>query len=213
MKLNDRLIAELKAALTEQPEPNAVIAFVISDSEDDEEQKIKIIANIPKGSAPEVRQLVAETMDRVVEADEPRGSADMAFEDKLALSLCETFADELPDKQQALWDFNEDALDLCDALVSANLCRDAVHDWYWAFRSFMENKPIEHTPGLASFIARGPENCGQEIAALWTVAICHLTHVDHNDPPSAISDGLDDTATRYVANFISALADHAAERH
>ena len=205
MNLTDKLLTELKLTLRESGDPVAIVAFVICDTEDETEQQVKVIASIPTGSAPEIRQLIGDAMDKVVEArSEPHDQ--MPFEDKLALSLCETFHDELNEKQQSLWDFNEDALDLCDALVSANLCRDAVHDWYWQFRSYMDDKPFDMTPDLTAFIRRGPEASGQEIAALWTVAVCHLLPIDPSDPPSTISDGIDDAATHYVASFFESVA-------
>lgn len=204
MKLNEKFLTELKLTLDEIDDPIAVVAFIISETDDDDQQ-VKVIASIPTGSAPEVRQVISEAMDRVVETRSQPHDV-MPFEDKLALSLCETFYDELPEKQQALWDFNEDALDLCDALVSANLCRDAIHDWYWPFRSYMDNKPIEFTPALTSFVKRGPEGSAQEIAALWTVAVCHLIPVDHDDPPAVIPDGIDDAATHCVASFFETIA-------
>lgn len=204
MKLNDRLLTELERTLDEIPDPTAVVTFVISETEDEEEQQIKVIASLPTGHAEEVRQLISEAMDRVVETKQP--SSEIPFEDKVALSMCETFSDALDDKQQALWDFNDDALDLCDALVSANLCRDALHDWYWPFRSWMEDKPYDITPALKAFVQRGPDGNGQEIAALWTVCVCHLIPVDHNNPPETVSETVDDAATHYVASFLETIA-------
>jgi len=40
MKLTDRLLTELERTLDEIPDPTAVVTFVISETEDEEEQQI-----------------------------------------------------------------------------------------------------------------------------------------------------------------------------
>lgn len=204
MKLNDKLVTELRATLTEIDEPLAVVAFIISETDDDTESQVKVIASIPTGAAAEVQQLINGAMDEVV-ASRSEPEEELAFDDKLALSLCDTFADGLSPRQQALWDFNEDAVELCDAFVDANLCRKELHDWYEPFRSFLDSDTFDVTPALARLADRGRTTGSQEIASMWTIAVCCLTPIDHRDPPDEISEGIEEMATHHIAWFFQAI--------
>lgn len=208
MKLNEKLVTELRATLIEIDDPLAVVVFVISETGVDTESQVKVIANIPTGAAAEVQQLINGAMDEVVASrDEPE--EELPFDDKLALSLCDTFADGLSDRQQALWDFNEDAIELCDAFVDANLCRKELHDWYEPFRSFLDSEPFDVTPALTRLADRGRTTDSQEIASMWTVAVCCFTPIDHRDPPAEISEGIEEMATHHIAWFFKTIRDKA----
>lgn len=208
MKLNEKLVTELRATLTEIDDPLAVVVFVISETDDDTESQVKVIANIPTGAAAEVQQLINGAMDEVVASrDEPE--EELPFDDKLALSLCDTFVDGLSDHQQALWDFNEDAIELCDAFVDANLCRKELHDWYEPFRSFLDSEPFDVTPALTRLADRGRTTESQEVASMWTVAVCCFTPIDHRDPPAEISEGIEEMATHHIAWFFKTIRDKA----
>ena len=208
MKLNEKLVTELRATLIEIDDPLAVVVFVISETDDDTESQVKTLAIIPTGAAAEVQQLINGAMDEVVASrDEPE--EELTFDDKLALSLCDTFADGLSDRQQALWDFNEDAIELCDAFVDANLCRKELHDWYEPFRSFLDSQPFDVTPALTRLADRGRTTDSQEIASMWTVAVCCFTPIDHRDPPATISEGIEEMATHHIAWFFKTIRDKA----
>lgn len=208
MKLNEKLVTELRATLIEVDDPLAVVVFVISETDDDTESQVKVIANIPTGAAAEVQQLINGAMDEVVAYRIDKPEEELYFDDKVALTLCDTFADGLSGRQQALWHFHEDAIDLCDAFVDAKLCRKELHDWYKPFRSFLNSQPFDVTPALIRLADRGRTT--GSLASLWTVAVCSMVPIDHRDPPAEISEGIEEMATHHIARFFETIRDKAA---
>lgn len=204
MMIDDRVLQELREAIEEAQSPLAVVAFVISETADEEEQQVKIIAAMPKNSAAEVRTLVDEAMEEMVSQTqpEPYKDAGLPFADKMALSICGEFFDDLPERARALWEFNEEALHLFDSLVTADLARADISDWYWQFRAFLDDKPYDITPELRQFIKNGPTADGQELASMVITAMVHLQPIDPNDLPSSIDHDTSDEATQSCISFL-----------
>lgn len=202
MPVEQRVIDELTTLVNEsEDKPYAIVAFVIRDDED--AQSVKVLAAMPPNSAKTVRAIVSEAMDTVVDEQEaPDLPTDVDFRDRMAISLCGCRYDELSERIIALWEFNEDALQLFDSLVSSDLARDGITDWYWQFRAFLTDTPYDVTPELRRFLQRGPNQSGQELASMIFLALTTLVDIDPNDPPSSVDEDSSDEAAGHVADFI-----------
>lgn len=201
MDAEQQLLDELTADLIDEEDdpPYAVIAFVVRDGED--AQSVKVLAAMPPNSVGVIRSVLAEAMDTIHEHEEDLPS-DADFLDRMAICLCGCRYDDLSERVMAIWEFNDNAVQLFDSLVSSNLARDGITDWYWQMRAFLSGSPYVVTPELRQFMDRGPRSSGKELASMIFLVMATLVDIDPNNPPTSLDQSISDEAASKCADFL-----------
>lgn len=200
MDAEQQLLDELTDLINEEDDPPyAVIAFVVRDGED--AQSVKFLASMPPNSVGVMRSILAEAMDTIHEQEEDLPS-DADFLDRMAICLCGCRYDDLSERVMAIWEFNENAVQLFDSLVSSNLARDGITDWYWQMRAFLSGSPYVVTPELRQFMDRGPRSSGKELASMIFLVMATLVDIDPNNPPTSMDKSISDEAASKCADFL-----------
>lgn len=201
MDAEQQLLDELTADLIDEEDdpPYAVIAFVVRDGED--AQSVKFLASMPPNSVGVMRSILAEAMDTIHEHEEDLPS-DADFLDRMAICLCGCRYDDLSERVMAIWEFNDNAVQLFDSLVSSNLARDGITDWYWQMRAFLSGSPYVVTPELRQFMDRGPRSSGKELASMIFLVMATLVDIDPNNPPTSLDQSISDEAASKCADFL-----------
>lgn len=200
MDAEQQLLDELTDLINEEDDPPyAVIAFVVRDGED--AQSVKFLASMPPNSVGVMRSILAEAMDTIHEQEEDLPS-DADFLDRMAICLCGCRYDDLSERVMAIWEFNDNAVQLFDSLVSSNLARDGITDWYWQMRAFLSGSPYVVTPELRQFMDRGPRSSGKELASMIFLVMATLVDIDPNNPPTSMDKSISDEAASKCADFL-----------
>lgn len=200
MDAEQQLLDELTDLINEEDDPPyAVIAFVVRDGED--AQSVKFLASMPPNSVGVMRSILAEAMDTIHEQEEDLPS-DADFLDRMAICLCGCRYDDLSERVMAIWEFNDNAVQLFDSLVSSNLARDGITDWYWQMRAFLSGSPYVVTPELRQFMDRGPRTSGKELASMIFLVMATLVDIDPNNPPTSMDKSISDEAASKCADFL-----------
>lgn len=200
MDAEQQLLDELTDLINEEDDPPyAVIAFVVRDGED--AQSVKFLASMPPNSVGVMRSILAEAMDTIHEQEEDLPS-DADFLDRMAICLCGCRYDDLSERVMAIWEFNDNAVQLFDSLVSSNLARDGITDWYWQMRAFLSGSPYVVTPELRQFMDRGPRSSGKELASMIFLVMATLVDIDPNNPPTSLDQSISDEAASKCADFL-----------
>jgi hypothetical protein len=200
MDAEQQLLDELTDLINEEDDPPyAVIAFVVRDGM--EAQSVKFLASMPPNSVGVIRSVLAEAMDTIHEQEEDLPS-DADFLDRTAICLCGCRYDELSERVMAIWEFNDNAVQLFDSLVSSNLARDGITDWYWQLRAFLAGSPYVVTPELRQFMDRGPRSSGKELASMIFLVMATLVDIDPNNPPTSLDQSISDEAANKCADFL-----------
>ena len=204
MDAEQQLLDELTDLINEEDEPPyGVIAFVIRDGED--AQSVKFLASMPPNSVGVIRSVLAEAMDTIhdtIHEQEDDLPSDADFLDRMAICLCGCRYDELSERAMAIWEFNDNAVQLFDSLVSSNLARDGITDWYWQLRAFLSGSPYVVTPELRQFMDRGPRSSGKELASILFLVMATLVDIDPNNPPTSLDQSISDEAAGKCADFL-----------
>ena len=211
MDAEQQLLDELTDLINEEDDPPyAVIAFVVRDGED--AQSVKFLASMPPNSVGVMRSILAEAMDTIHEQEEDLPS-DADFLDRMAICLCGCRYDDLSERVMAIWEFNDNAVQLFDSLVSSNLARDGITDWYWQMRAFLAGSPYVVTPELRHFMDRGPRSSGKELASMIFLVMATLVDIDPNNPPTSMDKSISDEAASKCADFLDDVIDKLTVVH
>ena len=197
----DELMDELQSTIDRTDSPDALVAFLVSDY-NDQRPKVRVFAAIPPGSADDLHEVISAAFAEL--AATAHNTSDAPVIDRVAQAFFDCDFADVDDKVRSMWAFNDSLISLLDALVAAKLVRSSVHDWYWPFRNFLAEQPFDLTDGLRSFVGRGPDgNDGDDLAGMVITAVAILAHFD----PVHLPDDLDSDIAVEASNLCGSFLD------